>query len=102
MTARRQFPLSFAQARLWFLDRFQPGNPLYNVPSVWRLPGPLSVPLLERALNEIVRRHASLRTTFDLVDRKPAQVVAPSLDFRIPVIDLQSTPAASREAARPV
>jgi len=74
--APRTFPLSFAQARLWVLYRFQPGNPTYNLPLVLRLPGLIDVDVLERSLNEIARRHESLRTTFETVDGKPLQVVA--------------------------
>ena len=95
---RRTFPLSFAQARLWFLDRLQPGSPTYNIPYVTRLPGPLDANVLERALNEIVRRHESLRTTFGIADRKPAQIIAPSLDLKLHRIDLRAMPASAREA----
>jgi amino acid adenylation domain-containing protein len=93
---RRVFPLSFAQARLWFLNSLQP-SPAYDIPFVTRLPGPLDAKILERALNEIVARHEALRTTFDVVDRKPAQIVAPSLDLKLNVADLRSLPAQSRE-----
>ncbi|HYG80113.1 MAG TPA: condensation domain-containing protein, partial [Pyrinomonadaceae bacterium] len=96
---RKRCPLSFAQARLWVLDRFLPGNPTYNVPLPLRLPGRLDVRALERSLNEIVRRHETLRTTFEVEDGKPVQVVAPSLDLKLEVIDLRRLPAAEREEA---
>src|SRR4051812_25098470 len=56
------FPLSFAQQRLWLLDRFEPGSPVYNIPAALRLAGPLATLALERSLNEILRRHEALRT----------------------------------------
>src|SRR5205814_446165 len=61
-------PLSFAQQRLWFLDKLEGGGASYNVPSAIRLTGALDVDALKRALEEIVRRHATLRTRFPEVD----------------------------------
>ncbi|MFP2935072.1 condensation domain-containing protein, partial [Pyxidicoccus sp. 3LG] len=58
-------PLSFAQQRLWFLDRLQPGSPFYNMPGVLWLEGTLDVGAMERALTGLVRRHEVLRTTFE-------------------------------------
>lgn len=92
------FPVSFAQARLWFLDKFQPGNPAYNIPLALRLPGPLSLAALERSFNDIIRRHESLRTTFGMVDGNPVQIVAPSLELKIKLVDLSSSPRDSRES----
>ncbi|MGZ4163608.1 MAG: non-ribosomal peptide synthetase, partial [Tumebacillaceae bacterium] len=57
-------PLSFAQQRLWFLDQFLPDKSVYNVPFLLTLQGKLDKQVLERSLNEIVRRHEVLRTTF--------------------------------------
>src|SRR4051794_39573351 len=58
-------PLSFAQQRLWFLDRLEPASPLYNVALGTRFSGRLDLSVLERSLKEIVRRHEVLRTTFE-------------------------------------
>ncbi|UWF51919.1 amino acid adenylation domain-containing protein [Pseudomonas sp. N3-W] len=71
------WPLSFSQRQLWFLDQLEPGNAFYNVPSAVTLKGRLEVPLLERALNELVARHEILRTTFCNVGGEPRQVVHP-------------------------
>jgi hypothetical protein len=60
-------PLSFAQRRLWFISQLHPANCAYNIPSALRLKGYMDVPALERDLNEIIRRHDSLRTTFAVV-----------------------------------
>ncbi|HEX2187603.1 MAG TPA: amino acid adenylation domain-containing protein, partial [Longimicrobiaceae bacterium] len=91
-------PLSFAQERLWFLDRLRPGSASYNVPAALRLRGALDVPALERALGEIVRRHEALRTVFPERDGAPVQVIVPSGGFALPVEDLSSRGEAEREA----
>ncbi|MFL5383527.1 MAG: amino acid adenylation domain-containing protein, partial [Longimicrobiaceae bacterium] len=91
-------PLSFAQERLWFLDRLQPGGALYNVPLRLRLEGALDRGALERALGEIVRRHEVLRTTFAEADGAAVQVAAPFAGFSLPVQELSHLPPAEREA----
>ncbi|HEU0079849.1 MAG TPA: condensation domain-containing protein, partial [Longimicrobiaceae bacterium] len=92
-------PLSFAQERLWFIDRLEPGSAVYNIPVAWRLGGALDEAALERALGEIVRRHEALRTTFTEVDGSPVQVIAPFGGFVLPVEDLSGLGEADREAA---
>ncbi|HHH40712.1 MAG TPA: non-ribosomal peptide synthetase, partial [Chloroflexi bacterium] len=92
-------PLSFAQQRLWFLDRLQPDSALYNIPGTLRIRGPLDIPALEASLNEIVRRHEVLRTTFPARhDGQPVQIIAPSLHLPLPVVDLSPLPEPEREA----
>jgi amino acid adenylation domain-containing protein/non-ribosomal peptide synthase protein (TIGR01720 family) len=88
-----QIPLSFAQARLWFLDRLQPENPFYNIPLVLRLSGQLNVVALEQSLNEIIRRHENLRTNFTIKQGQPVQIVATILNLQLVVVDLQNLPA---------
>src|ERR1044072_2533960 len=70
-------PLSFAQERLWFLDQLEPNRPIYNVPDTHYFRGPFNLDALQRSLSEVVRRHEILRTTFQLVDNVPVQVIAP-------------------------
>ncbi|HVR96549.1 MAG TPA: non-ribosomal peptide synthase/polyketide synthase, partial [Thermoanaerobaculia bacterium] len=91
-------PLSFAQQRLWFLDQLGPGSSAYNLPLAVRLDGALDLPLLRRVLDELVRRHESLRTTFAVQDGSPVQVIAPELRLPAPVIDLSALPQPAREA----
>ena len=59
-----ELPLSFGQQRLWFLDQLEPGNPFYNMPVVAYMSGLLDTAALERTINEIMRRHDVLRSTF--------------------------------------
>jgi amino acid adenylation domain-containing protein len=84
----RDLPLSFAQQRLWFLDRLEPGRAVYNVPLAARLTGRLSSTALAAACNEIARRHEALRTTFVLREDGPVQVIAEHLDLTPARVDL--------------
>jgi amino acid adenylation domain-containing protein len=90
--------MSFAQERLWFLDRLFPGSPAYNMPAALRLSGALDPAALERTLREIVRRHEALRTTFLEVDGEPCQRVHPFRPFLLPLADLRGLPQSAREA----
>ncbi len=93
-------PLSFSQQRLWFLDQLEPGSPLYNIPDAVRLTGRLDLDALGRCLDEIVRRHEALRTTFVTVDGRARQVIAPvgAVAVPLPTLDLRHVPADRREA----
>ncbi|MCP4656609.1 MAG: amino acid adenylation domain-containing protein, partial [bacterium] len=94
---RGTLPLSFAQQRLWFLDRLEPGSALYNVPVALRLDGRLDRGALGRALNEIVRRHEVLRTTYEEVDGVPVQVIqSPGTELPLPVLELGGLPEPRR------
>ncbi len=92
-------PASLGQERFWELDRLNPGNPAWNVPVRFRLQGALNTDRIERAFNEIVRRHEVLRTTFGIVEGSFVQIVKPSLEIRVGVIDLRSLAQAERDAA---
>ncbi|WP_326563753.1 amino acid adenylation domain-containing protein [Micromonospora peucetia] len=89
-------PVAFAQRQLWFLDQLSPGNPFYNNPVAFDVVGALDVPVLTRALTEVVRRHEALRTVFALVDDEPCQVVRPAAPVALPVTDLTSLPRSER------
>jgi amino acid adenylation domain-containing protein len=89
-------PLSFAQRRLWFIEHLEPT--VYHMPAAIRITGPLDRPALERSLNEIIRRHESLRTAFHSMDGEPVQSIAESLEIDIPVVDFSSAPLQEREA----
>jgi len=91
-------PLSFAQQRLWFIDQMEPGNPSYNMSGAVRLTGSLNITALEESLNEIVRRHESLRTTFSSVNGQPVQVITPASKLVLSVMNLDNCPETEREA----
>jgi amino acid adenylation domain-containing protein/non-ribosomal peptide synthase protein (TIGR01720 family) len=92
--------LSFAQERLWFLDRLAPGRATYNLPALaFRMRGTLDGTVLRRTLDELARRHESLRTTFPEVDGRPVQVIAPPGPVPLPLVDLSSLPPDARETA---
>src|SRR5438309_8043995 len=81
-------PLSFSQQRLWFLNEFQPGTAEYNSALCLRLLGALDISALTKALQELLARHESLRTTFDEVNGNALQVVHPPHELRMPVVSL--------------
>ncbi|HJX27332.1 MAG TPA: amino acid adenylation domain-containing protein, partial [Thermoanaerobaculia bacterium] len=90
-------PLSFAQQRLWFIDRVQPGSPLYNIAAALRVEGPLDAAVLGRCLGEIVRRHEALRTVFVAPRGAPVQVIQPPAPVALPVVDLSALAPSRRE-----
>jgi amino acid adenylation domain-containing protein len=94
----RRLPLSFGQQRLWFLQQLDPESTAYNLPRAIRLSGSLNVAALQRTLDEIVRRHESLRTTFDVVDGQPVQMIHQPAPVDMPLTDLSHLPAAERES----
>ena len=94
----RTAPLSHAQQRLWFLDQLAPGSPFYNMPVALRLNISLHILALSRSLDEIVRRHEALRTTFAVQNGQQVQIVAPLLHLDIPVVDLQHFANPEKEA----
>ncbi|NIM16912.1 MAG: amino acid adenylation domain-containing protein [Candidatus Aminicenantes bacterium] len=86
------FKLSFAQRRIWFLQWFDPQGAAYNDPTALRIKGPLNIPVLERTLNEIVRRHQVLRMNFPARNGVPAQVLSKTERITIAVTTLQREP----------
>jgi amino acid adenylation domain-containing protein/non-ribosomal peptide synthase protein (TIGR01720 family) len=99
--SRDPVPLSFAQERLWILDRIDPGSAAaYAEPYTAALAGEVAAPALAAALTELVRRHEALRTTFPERDGGPVQLVGPPAPQPLPRVDLRALPAAARQAAR--
>ncbi|MCG5436854.1 condensation domain-containing protein, partial [Micromonospora foliorum] len=105
--AATAYPLSFTQEQLWFLDRLEPGTPVYNVPFAERITGRLDVAALHRAVNAVVARHDALRIVFvpaagrdvDGVDAAVTQRVRDAIEVPLPVVDLTALPPAERQVA---
>ena len=91
------YPLSYAQQRLWFLDQLEPGQAFYNLPVAVRLEGEVDERVLGQVVNEVVRRHEILRTTFATVDERPVQHIAAELTVAVSVEDLTNIPNGERE-----
>lgn len=91
-----EFPASFAQQRLFFLDQIQPESPLYNIVWAGMLRGDLREDVLQQALDELLCRHESLRTTFALREGAPVQVIARRLQVPISVVDFSHVPEANK------
>ena len=81
-------PVSFAQARLWFLDRLQTGNPAYNISFAVEIEGKLEVNRLESSVNRVIARQEILRTSFSTADGKPVQVIHPELPVTLSIVDV--------------
>src|SRR5438876_1169683 len=94
------FPLTFAQMRLWFLEQLEPGTTTYLIPWFIHVRGNLNVEALHASLNRLVARHEVLRTTFRANGGEPVQVVAPTLDIPLPLVDISGAPTPYREAQR--
>ncbi|WP_415835441.1 amino acid adenylation domain-containing protein, partial [Corallococcus soli] len=105
-----ELPLSFVQERVWRLEQHLPGLSAYNIPVVLKLEGKAAEEPLERAIQEIVRRHEALRTTYDKVDGRPVQRFHPHMRIPLERVELTGTPEereaeawrlAREDAARP-
>ena len=92
----RTYPASYSQRRLWFMHKLAPDSPAYNVEAALQL-GPVDESVLERAINGVVARHGSLRTTFLEVDGEPMQKVADSLHVPLEVVDLTALSPTRRD-----
>lgn len=94
-------PLSFSQQRMWFLEQLTPGTAVHSIVSATRLTGELNVEAMARTLNEIVRRHDTLRATFSSVEGEAVQHIAPVLQVPLPVLDFtgEADPEAAAQAA---
>lgn len=92
-------PLTVDQERLWFFHQMNPDKPTYNVYGAIRLEGRLDIDAMEFAINEVLRRHESWRTTFDLIDGQPVQIVHDELQLKFDVADVRDLPEEEREPA---
>jgi amino acid adenylation domain-containing protein len=87
-----EIPLSFAQESLWFLEQLSPGTAAYNIPLRIRVSARVDSAILQRSLDEIVRRHEALRTQFRVVRRAPTQFISPPCIVPLTFVDLSTEP----------
>src|SRR5262249_28086592 len=97
-TSGARAPLSYAQERLWFLDQLETEKSIYNMLAAVRLKGELDALALGESLNEIIRRHEALRTTFHSDAGAPVQVIRPFEPIALHIIDLSATDETGRDA----
>ncbi|WP_125722147.1 non-ribosomal peptide synthetase, partial [Pseudoalteromonas rubra] len=88
---RAHYPVSFAQQRLWFIDKMDGGSAQYNMPMAFRVHGAFCVQSAQTALNRIIARHESLRTNFIDIEQGPAQLVHPQRRLSVTIVDLTET-----------
>ena len=91
------FPLSFAQQRLWFLQRLDPESSTYNTPRRFRLRGKLNVRALQWSFDNLIQRHEVLRTTFAIRDGEAVQIVHPAAPASVSMTDLRDNDVSQRE-----
>ena len=97
VSREREIPLSFAQERLWFIDRFEGASAVYNIPKIVKLRGELNIRALEKAISYLLQRHESLRSNFENRSGKPVLKIAPQLDFVLPIVNLENLSPTERE-----
>ncbi|MBD2690473.1 non-ribosomal peptide synthetase [Anabaena catenula] len=90
--------LSLTQEKFWLLQQLQPDLTLYNESNMLRLQGKLNIIILEKSLNEIIKRHEILRTAFQVIDEQVLQIIAPTLTTELPIIDLKGWSKTDQEA----
>ena len=91
-------PISFAQESLWFHYQLEPNQPLLNIFRRFSLSGPLNAEVLQRSLNEVIRRHDALRTTIITDNGRPLQKVNRLIEFNLETVDLLRFEPGARES----
>ncbi len=99
VTRPAEVPLSFAQQRLWFLDRLEGAGTTYHICGALRIDGPMDREALRQSLSEIVRRHEALRTVFRERKGKASQHILPPSALPLGEVDLRHLPSDESEAA---
>lgn len=96
---RSRGPLSYSQDSMWFLKQLDPDSNAYNMNFLFKFTGEIDPLSLEKAINEIVRRHEPFRTVYPSIGGQPVQVVQPFNQFTLPRVDFSTFPEYEREAA---
>lgn len=89
-----RLPASWAQQRLWFIDRLEHGSPAYHIREALKIEGTLDVGALKEALDAMVRRHEVLRTEFIVIEGSPTQQITEEAHFPLEIVDLRGSPVA--------
>nr|QEO73861.1 condensation domain-containing protein [uncultured bacterium] len=97
VSRERVLPLSFAQQRLWFLDQLEPMSTAYNIPAVIRLRGAFIPKIFTKAVEEVMRRHESLRTRFVTERGRARQEISAATELSVPIIDLTAFEGTDQE-----
>lgn len=97
---KSMLPMSFAQQRLWFLQRLRPDQTAYHIPFVLRIRGRLDTLSLKRSIDRLVHRHPQLRTVFSEVDGETVQIVKETMDVGWSVQDFRKSSSPEKEAER--
>jgi len=95
----RALPLSYSQEQLWFMDKLQPGSPLYNIPLYVPVQGRLDLAALKKALATLTGRHDMLRVHFATRNDAPVQIVEPHVAVELPIDDLSALRPDERNVA---
>ena len=93
---QQKLPLSFAQQRLWFLQKLEPDSISNNMPVALHFEGQLNIGVLKQSVFEVVRRHEVLRTRFPAVKNQPTAVVEQQIEIELPIVDLRCFPSHER------
>ena len=97
ISRKKKLPLSFPQTGIWFQSKLEPDNKAYNRPVTLRLIGKLDTTAIKSCINEIVRRHEILRSSFPSVDGETFQSIATTLDIPLSLIDLSHLSSTQQE-----
>lgn len=89
-------PLTFAQQRLWLIDRFAPETAVYNIPQSWTIESAIDLAAFERALDRLAERHQALRTRIEVRDGDPVQVVIKRVKIPLQFTDLEDVAEGER------
>lgn len=90
MSSTKYIPISLSQKRFWNLDQIIKGNPVCNLVNAYHIAGYLNLEALEECFHEIIKRHETLRTTFDVIEENLMQIIFEDYDFKLLVTDLEN------------
>ncbi|TAE52225.1 MAG: non-ribosomal peptide synthetase, partial [Nostocales cyanobacterium] len=96
-TENQEIPLSYAQQRLWFIDKLEPNSASYNLSAALKIQGELSIEALEISFKTIINRHATLRTNIREIAGKPQQIIHYQTDWKLSVINLENLDKETQE-----